>query len=249
MRQEQRGHAFDECRPLHIVLVRHGESVWNAWGKEKKERGVVPPDMKGIPDHLTPLTEWGREQARQTGRELQRLFGRFDVVYHSPYLRATETARLITEQFSAPVRLYRDINLSEQQFGALDSGLITTWWERLIFLWAQYQFKRQKRVKGKFYARPPGGESWWDVCLRTHAFINKLFRPQWQGKTIFVVTHAVPIALSWYHFHGRDEEETVQHYQEHKLDNCGIVHFRHEPRLPLHWELIYWNKVLWKEEK
>jgi len=62
-----------------------------------------------------------------------------------------------------------------------------------------------------------------------------------------VVSHAVTIATFLYHLHGRDEEDTVEHYQQNKLDNCGVVHFRYNPESYLHWDLVLWNEVFWKD--
>ena len=63
-----------------LLLVRHGQSEWNALGKWQ---GQANP----------PLTDIGREQARQAGSVL----GQFDAIFSSDLQRASETAVIISE--------------------------------------------------------------------------------------------------------------------------------------------------------
>src|SRR5665213_1161889 len=86
------------CR---IILVRHGESVFN-------KAGIIAGD--------SPLTDKGREQARQTKEILARF--KFDAVYSSDLKRAIETAEIIAgKQVPASNRLS---SLRERDFGSLE---------------------------------------------------------------------------------------------------------------------------------
>ena len=67
--------------PKRVVLVRHGQSTWNACGR-----------MQGSSDY-SRLTEKGRSQAETTALLLQS--EHFDAVYSSPLSRATETATIV----------------------------------------------------------------------------------------------------------------------------------------------------------
>lgn len=236
-----------EYRPSDIILVRHGESVWNAHGRENKKRANPPRQMEGIPDHKTPLTDRGCSQASETGWVLSQQIAletngrKVPVVYHSPYVRTTQTAERIAQALQCE-RLYRDLNLVEQNFGWLDAGVYPN---REEFLEMQDRFSHLRNTVGKFYAKPPHGESWCDVARRTHDFLGKLFRPKWHEQPIVVVSHAVTIATFLYHLAGRDEEETVEYYQRNELDNCGVTHFRYDPAARWNWDLLYWNKVLY----
>ena len=62
---------------MRLFLVRHAEAA------------------KGEPDELRPLTETGREQARELGKQLAAGGIRPDAILTSPLLRARETAREI----------------------------------------------------------------------------------------------------------------------------------------------------------
>ena len=64
-----------------LLVVRHGQSEWNATGRWQ---GRADP----------PLTDEGRRQAKVAGGSL----GAFDAVVASPLLRAAETATIIAER-------------------------------------------------------------------------------------------------------------------------------------------------------
>ncbi len=83
-----------------ILLVRHGETDWNA------ERRV-----QGHSDR--PLNETGRAQARSLAEELAA--ERIDAVYSSDLLRAHETARIVAETKGLGVTAIPD--LRERDFG------------------------------------------------------------------------------------------------------------------------------------
>ncbi len=69
-----------------ILLVRHGQSVWNATGRWQ---GQADP----------PLSELGREQAVAAARAL----GMVDAIYASDLERAHHTAELVATQLGADV--------------------------------------------------------------------------------------------------------------------------------------------------
>ncbi len=75
-------------RAERLYLVRHGRTQLSAQGAYSGRRDV-------------PLTEEGREQARQVAERLQRTG--VDTVYSSPLSRAADTARAIAEATGAPL--------------------------------------------------------------------------------------------------------------------------------------------------
>lgn len=95
---------------MKIILVRHGETEWNALGK-----------LQGRED--VPLSERGRQQAIESGKALSRypFSGRGPVIISSPLKRAVETARLIGNQLRA-AEFAVDAALLERDYGA-GSGL------------------------------------------------------------------------------------------------------------------------------
>ncbi|MHB8574741.1 MAG: histidine phosphatase family protein [Dehalococcoidia bacterium] len=228
-------------RPSLLVVVRHGESLRNTFdihsGIEK-----LPESLAHIPDHRIPLTAEGERQARLTGKGLHGAFGDFDIVFHSPWLRTTQTAELVCAQFPRPLVLRRNIFLTEQHFGQLDPSL---WPHRLEVYEAQYRlFEQQRDIMGKFYCRPPDGESWADVCIRTHQFLSILFRPQFDQKRILVVTHGVTQQSFRYHLEHPTEEELVEEYQHDRNRNCGVGAYSWTPETS--WKLQFWNRVYYE---
>ena len=90
-----------------LVLVRHGQSVWN---KENRFTGWKDVD----------LTDQGREEARQAGELLKEAGFEFDVAYTSVLKRAIRTLWTILDgmdQMWIPV--IRDYRLNERHYGAL----------------------------------------------------------------------------------------------------------------------------------
>jgi probable phosphoglycerate mutase len=89
-----------------LYFVRHGQTFWNV---ENKICGAT--DIA-----LTPL---GHEQAILTGKEILKAGILFDEIISSPLIRASETARHISEVTKKPMRL--DARLTEQNFGRYES--------------------------------------------------------------------------------------------------------------------------------
>ena len=83
-----------------LLLVRHGETDWNAEGK-----------LQGHTDR--PLNDYGRRQAQALA---ERIAGeRIDAVYASDLSRARETAEILAEKFDLTVVV--DPDLREKNWG------------------------------------------------------------------------------------------------------------------------------------
>ncbi|HLZ69456.1 MAG TPA: histidine phosphatase family protein [Dehalococcoidia bacterium] len=225
-------------RPALLVVVRHGESLRNTYDVHSGLQ-QMPPEIASTPDHLIPLTAEGERQARCTGEGLRAEFGAFDTIYHSPWLRTTQTAHLIAEALPAGAALRRNLFLTEQHFGQLDPAI---WPQRLQRYEAAYKlFELQREIMGRFYCRPPDGESWADVCIRTHQFLGILFRPEHAGKRVLLITHGVTQQSFRYHLEYPTEEQLVEEYERDRNRNCGVGAYTHSPQTG--WTLLYWNKT------
>lgn len=77
---------------MQILLVRHGQTLWNV---EKRWQGQLD----------SPLTELGKRQALATGRELRRYLGNVDRVSitTSPLGRAMQTTKIIQAEIEQVV--------------------------------------------------------------------------------------------------------------------------------------------------
>ena len=144
--------------PERLWLVRHGESAGNVARALATEagHGRIAIDMRDVDVPLSPL---GEEQATALGRWFAAMPAaeRPEVVLTSPYVRTHETATLIREACGlapgAPAFVI-DERLREKEFGILDR--LTTVGIR-DFHPDQAEFRK---ILGKFYHRPPGGERW-----------------------------------------------------------------------------------------
>ena len=67
-----------------IYFARHGETVWNVENK-----------ICGMTD--SPLTEKGRQQARELGRKVKESGVHIDEILYSPLSRAADTAKAVAE--------------------------------------------------------------------------------------------------------------------------------------------------------
>lgn len=231
--------AGEPQRPALLVFVRHGQSLRNTVNLHTGLKNI-PKVVTDTPDHLTPLTPDGEQQALATGKGLQQEFGRFDVVFHSPWLRTTQTMELLLKAFPDPCPpVRRNLYLLEQNFGRLDPAI----WPRQLERYEESfrQFEQQREIMGHFYCRPPDGESWADVCMRTHQFLGVIFRPEFAGKRILAVTHAVPQQSFRYHLEHPTEEELFQEYETARNLNCGVGAYSWTRDHA--WQLLCWNKV------
>lgn len=237
-------------RPQTLVIVRHAESLWNKHAENGRgNMRELPAELNGVPDHKTPLSEAGIQQAYKTGKALAQMFGEFETVYHSPWLRTSETADGILEGFKPSVRdrmrkrLFRNLFLTEQNFGYLDAGVAGQFEVRKLY----EKFYRDRKVIGKFYARAPNGESWADVCMRTHNFLDIAFRPNRHGQKLLIVTHGVTKQTFRYHLERIEEEKLVELYQADKNKNCGVSHYEWNSKLGTggRYELKFWNKTVY----
>jgi len=163
-----------------------------------------------------PLSELGRRQAEAFGRWLAGQPARPDVVIASPYVRAAQTAALIWKEAGLSDKVHLDERLRERELGILD--LLT--WEGVRRRQPEEAARRQRL--GKFYHRPPGGESWVDVALRLRSVRDSLAREH-AGKSVMIVSHEVPILIMRYLLEDLDEQ-TVLSLGGH-LPNCSLTRY------------------------
>lgn len=185
---------------MRILLVRHGESLGN----------VDPLVHATTADHAVPLSERGREQAREAGRRLAAYLeqrgggeGNHLRLWVSPYLRTRETADALQETAGGWISdRVEHVLLCEQQFGLFDGVLEPELPERFPREFAHYDM--QCRFGGKFWARMPQGESRFDVAQRIHQAFGTFHRDaQAHGiRDLVVICHGVTLrafVMMWCH--------------------------------------------------
>jgi broad specificity phosphatase PhoE len=203
--------------PRRIFLARHAESIGNLARVTAEANGEELIDIAER-DMDVPLSPTGELQARALGRWLG-AEGRPTAIYASPYVRAAETARLACEEAGIAEPLQYDERLREREFGVLD---------RLTRAGIEARFPAEAEARGrvgKFYYRPPGGESWCDVALRVRSVIDSVGREHADGD-LLVVTHEVVVMVFRYVLERLTEAEVLGLSTERELANCSITEYR-----------------------
>ena len=207
--------------PAKLWLVRHGQSQGNVARDAADEAGLHEIDIR-VRDVDVPLSELGHQQASSTGHWFAALPAdeRPEVILSSPYLRARQTAEAICGAggLSGPSRLVIDERLREREFGIFD---------RLTTLGIREKFPEEaahRRRLGKFYHRPPGGESWADVILRLRSMMNTI-NLHYCDRRIVVVCHQVVVLCFRYILEELDEGAILKIDKQAEVLNCGICQY------------------------
>lgn len=213
--------------PDRIWIVRHGESAGNVARDAAQAAGHTHIDIVGR-DVDVPLSALGERQAAAVGRWFAEMPAseRPDVVLTSPYRRAESTARLIREAGGVADPLLdfvADERLREKEFGILDR--LTR--EGITQLHPEQAELRQ--LLGKFYHRPPGGESWCDVILRLRSALDTVSL-HYGGRRVLVVGHQVVVLCLRYLIEGLTEDEILAIDREGDVANCGVTEYAFDPR-------------------
>ncbi len=226
--------------PERLWLVRHGQSQGNVAREAADEAGLHEIGIE-LRDVDVPLSDLGRRQAEAAGRWFAALprEERPEIVMASPYVRARQTAEMICRQGAlagGPARTILDERLREREFGIFD---------RLTTAGIRERYPEEaahRRRLGKFYHRPPGGESWADVILRLRSVLNTI-NLHYCDRRVLVVCHQVVVFCFRYILEELDEAEILAIDKQAEVLNCGIAQYDFEADanglcVP---ELSFWN--------
>jgi broad specificity phosphatase PhoE len=212
--------------PSRLWIVRHGQSAGNV----AREAAIAAGEhMMDIPvrDVDVPLSDLGRDQAEAVGRWFAALPDekRPEIVLSSPYVRARQTAeaicnaRGVARDARGPVV---DERLREREFGILDR-LTTDGVRKLHPDQAEH-----RALLGKFYHRPPGGESWVDVILRLRSALDTVSL-HYADRRVLIVCHQVVVLCLRYILEEMDEAGVLRIDRESGVLNCGVCEYEFEP--------------------
>lgn len=211
--------------PQRLWLVRHGQS-----------EGNVARDVAHVARHARiklsardvdiPLSALGVGQSKALGQ----WFGKLDIVLKpdvllaSPYIRAMQTAQHFQDAGGGiddqPICM--DERLREKEFGILD-GLTTSG----VGL-HQPEQADFRRILGKFYHRPPGGESWCDVILRLRSLMDTVSL-HYGGRRVMIVAHQVVVLCLRYVIENLDEQQILEIDSSADVANCAVTEYRFNP--------------------
>ncbi len=142
-----------------------------------------------------PLNGKGMEQAKELARSLKDM--KIDVFLCSPLSRARQTADAISSETG--IRYKIDDRLIEQDFGRFEGV------DR-----SDMEYQAAKR---EYFARYPGGESFFDIAARIFPLIKEL-----DGSNALLVTHGGVCRIIRSYFEDMGNEEFVRFSQ----GNCEI---------------------------
>mgnify|MGYP001502659273 CR=1 FL=1 len=153
-----------------LVLIRHGQSVWNAANR-----------FTGWTD--VELSPKGEDEAAAAGKELADLS--FDVIHTSALIRAQHTAEIIMlhNRTSGDIPTRYDERLNERHYGDLQ-GLNKA-------ETAEIHGAEQVHIwRRSFDVPPPGGESLEMTAERTIPyFVEEIIPDLEEGKNVLVAAH------------------------------------------------------------
>ncbi len=152
-----------------LILVRHGESVWNA---ENRFTGWVD----------SPLSDNGREEAKRGGERLAAEGIRVDHAFTSTLVRGIETGQIVLDalgQGDLPQEQAWELN--ERFYGFLTGRnkdeARELFGEEQVHIWRR-----------SFATAPPGGESLKDTTDRALPYFRERIQPLLDGDTVVLVS-------------------------------------------------------------
>ncbi|MBV9349714.1 MAG: class I tRNA ligase family protein [Patescibacteria group bacterium] len=150
-------------------LLRHGES-------KKNVEGVI----NSYPEAAFPLTEKGKQSARESAAKLER---RPDVIVSSALPRAVETAQTVKEFLGLTVPVEVDARLNEYNHGVFEGRRDADW-----------TVEYGARTRELFDVPPEEGETLTGLRGRLGELMYEMEK-KYAGKTILLVSHGWPLAM------------------------------------------------------
>lgn len=151
-----------------LVLIRHGQSIWNL---QNRFTGWVD----------VPLSPNGEAEARRAADHLKGMH--FDVAYTSGLRRAQDTLSIILATLDIDLPVIRDQALNERHYGDLQ-GLDKDETR------ARHGEEQVKIWRRSFDIPPPNGESLKDTAARTLPFFDRAIMGDIRkGRNVLVAAH------------------------------------------------------------
>ncbi len=173
-----------------LILLRHGQSVWNAANK-----------FTGWTD--VDLSEKGEGEAATAGEQLADI--RIDVVHTSDLMRAQRTAAIVMKhnRASSDTPTHQDYRLNERHYGALQ-GLDKDETR------AKYGAEQVHIWRRSYDVPPPEGESLAMCAERTLPYLKEEIMPDLEaGKNVLVAAHGNSLRSIVMDIEGLSKEEVL----------------------------------------
>ena len=175
----------------YLVLVRHGQSEWNA---KNLFTGWKDPG----------LTDKGSHEAKTTGMQLAELNLMFDVMYTSALKRAQLTGKIILDVLGqSDLEIIKNEALNERDYGELTGSNKDEAKEN--FGVEQVQIWRRS-----YDIPPPGGESLRDTYNRVIPYFKKEVLPLMDNKNVLISAHGNSLRALVKYLDNISEEDVVR---------------------------------------
>jgi probable phosphoglycerate mutase len=150
---------------VKIFVARHGQNEDNANGILNGHRDL-------------PLTDIGRQQARQLGEGILAAELQFDAIYCSPLSRAHETAEIVSEMLGMKKPIVID-SLIERDFGNMSGQPI----EKIEELCGPHIIKTDMIT---YFLQPEGGETFPELEERAQLAVSEIRNLHPDGRVLAV---------------------------------------------------------------
>lgn len=202
-----------------LFIIRHGQSSSNV-GINK---------LENLPDSRVYLTNVGQIDAQNAAICLKDYFYQNKIseqkvrLFVSPYKRTMQTSQLFKDIMKFG-DIVVDARLVEQQYGIVNGDYLPHL-GKSIYLEEAIAFYRHSINNGAgFYARPPMGESEFEIDMRIKSFLSSAKMNDLTPYGV-VITHSITMRVMMMELAGR-EPYFVEECPE--PPNCSIFHFVNE---------------------
>ena len=180
---------------MKLVLLRHGESVWN---KENRFTGWTDVE----------LSDKGIEEAKNAGKILKENNFTFDIAFTSVLKRANDTLKYVLEELNQNMPIKYSYKLNERHYGALQGlnkdEMKVKYGEEQVRIWRRsadvrppaldLNDKRHPKYDSKYKDVPlndlPCTEHLLDTLKRVVAYYESDIKPELiNGKDVLIVAH------------------------------------------------------------
>lgn len=178
-----------------LIILRHGQSVWNALNKFTGFTNVK-------------LTSKGINEAKNSCNQLKKY--NIDYCFTSDLDRAIKTAEIIKDELNQDFTIKKFKDLKERDYGEL-TGLNKDEIEEKVGKIQSHKWRKT------FYGRPPNGENLDDVLKRVgRCYDNNIKNYNIDNKNILIVGHNNSLRALLVHLGIKD----IDNIEKFKFNNC-----------------------------
>ena len=215
---------------LKLVLLRHGESVWN---KENRFTGWIDVD----------LSDKGIEEAKKAGHILKKEGYTFDVAYTNLLKRCTRTLSIVLDEIGLKgIPIHKSWRLNERHYGALQglnkAEMAAKYGEEQILKWRRSYNIRPPALKKADKMWPGNDPKYKDLakkdiplaeCLKD---VVKRVAPYWKKE----IAHSLKSGKKVLVVASGNSSRAIVKYLD-KISNDEIVNLNIPTGIPLVYEL------------